>query len=238
MIRPAATALLSMLVVLVIAGCGEMPAAAAKKPVKKKATPAAATRPAPTPPKVAADAYINVDAAMAEVESVVGSDAGEANEKLLKVETWLNMQGAKIAPELEAKIKDPAVGLATRLTACRVLTRQGAAAVPTLLSAAEGEPAQLRRKAIECLGRIQPTSAEVVGKLVALLDSEDYEIRKSAYRALAVVGPSAKKHDPQLVEKLTSVLNNVKEDETIRSLAHDALKKIDPRRGLMGAEKG
>src|SRR6187401_2378453 len=129
MIRPAATALLSMLVVLVIAGCGEMPAAAAKKPVKKKAArPAAATRPAPTPPKVAADAYASVDAAMAEVEGVVGSDASEANEKLLKVETWLNMQGAKIAPELEAKIKDPAVGLATRLTACRVLTRQGAAA--------------------------------------------------------------------------------------------------------------
>ena len=27
-------------------------------------------------------------------------------------------------------------------------------------------------------------------------------------------------------------------DETIRSLAHDALTKIDPRKGLMGAEKG
>jgi hypothetical protein len=217
-----------------LVGCG--PAAAARKPAKKKATTTTvAARPAPQAPRVDPNAYASVDAAMADVEGVAGLGPEEANQTLLKVETWLDMQGAKIAPDLEVKIKDPAVGLATRLTACRVLTRLGPVAVPTLLTAADSETKQLRLKAIECLGRVKPTSAEVVSRLVGLTASEDYEIRKGAFRALAVVGPPAKQHDPQLVEKLTSVLNDVKEDETIRSLAHDALKKIDPRKGLMNA---
>jgi hypothetical protein len=33
-------------------------------------------------------------------------------------------------------------------------------------------------------------------------------------------------------------LNNTNEDETVRSLAKDALKKVDPRKGLQGADKG
>ena len=147
-------------------------------------------------------------------------------------------RGRRIAPDLEALIKDKAAGLRTRLTACRVLTRLGPVSVPALLVAVEDETQQLRLKAIECLGRVKPTSADVVTRLVALMDNENYEIRKSAFRAITVVGPPAKQHDPQLVEKLTNTLNDLKEDETIRSLAHDALKKIDPRKGLMGAEKG
>jgi hypothetical protein len=217
-----------------LVGCG--PAAAAKRPAKKKAaTITVAARPAPQAPRVDQSAYASVDAAMADVEGVAGLGPEEANQTLLKVETWLDMQGARIAPDLEAKIKDPTVGLNTRLTACRVLTRLGPVAVPTLLNAADSEKKQLRLKAIECLGRVKPTSAEVVTRLVALTGNEDYEIRKGAFRALGTLGPSAKQHDPQLVEKLQSVLNDVKEDETIRSLAHDALKKVDPRKGLMNA---
>jgi hypothetical protein len=34
------------------------------------------------------------------------------------------------------------------------------------------------------------------------------------------------------------VLNDLNEDETVRAQAHDALKKIDPRKGLMGVNKG
>lgn len=225
------------LAMLAFSGCG--PAATVQAPTKKKpSTTTVAIRPAPQAPKVEQDAYASVAAAMADVESVVGKDSVEANQILLRVETWLNMQGAAIAPELEALIKDKNAGLRTRLTACRVLTRLGPLSVPTLFGAAEDGEHQLRLKAIECLGRVKPTSAEVVGRLVTLMDHEDYEIRKGAFRALGVIGPPARQHDPQLVEKLTSVLNNVKEDETVRSLAHDALKKIDPRRGLMGAEKG
>jgi HEAT repeat protein len=228
-------ALMLFLAATLLSGCG--PAAAAKKPAKKKTT-TVAVRPAPQAPQVDQNAYADVAAAMADVESVAGKDADETNKILLKVETWLNMQGARIAPELETLIKDKAAGLRTRLTACRVLTRLGPVSVPTLLVALEDETQQLRLKAVECLGRVKPTSAEVVSRLVALLDDQDYEIRKGAFRAITVVGPPAKQHDPQLVEKLTNTLNDLKEDETIRSLAHDALKKIDPRKGLMGVEKG
>ena len=231
---PAGRFVLLVLLAALAAGCG--PAVAAKKPAKKKAaTTAVAARPAAQAPRVDPSAYASVEAAMADVEKVAGLGPEEANATLLKVEGWLDMQGAKIAPDLEARIKDPAAGLATRLTACRVLTRLGPVAVPTLLAAAEGEPKQLRLKALECLGRVKPTSPEIVTRLTSLMTNEDYELRKGAFRALAVVGPPAKQHDPQIVEKLTSVLNDLKEDETIRSLAHDALKKVDPRKGLMNA---
>lgn len=234
MMRLAAACILTLVAPLSL-GCGEVPAAGAKKkpaPRKAFATPVVAPMAAP---KVEQDDYANVEAAMTEVEALAKSSDETTSQKLLKIELWLNMQGAKIAPELEAMIKDPAVGLATRLTACRVLARQGPAAVPTLLEAAAGEPQQLRRKAIECLGRVKPTTAEAVHKLVALIDDPDYEMRKSGLAAIGNVGPPAKEHAPNLVEELTSILNNINEDETVRSLAKDALKKIDPRRGLMNA---
>jgi hypothetical protein len=239
MVRSAAAQILLAILPLVLVGCGEMPAAA-KKPATKKpaATTSVAARPAPRVPQVDQSTYISVAAAMAEVERVATLDPAEANETLLRVETWLDLQGTKIGPELETLIKDGQTPLRTRLTACRVLTRHGPVSVPTLLAAADDETQQLRLKAIECLGRVKPTSAEVVGRLVALMDHEDYEIRKGAFRALAVVGPLAQQHDPQLIEKLTGTLNDLQEDETIRSLAHDALKKIDPRKGLMGVGKG
>ena len=147
------------------------------------------------------------------------------------------MQGAKIAPELEALITDSSAGLPSRLTACRVLARLGPSALPTLLEAVHGEPLLLRRKAIESLGRVKPPTAEAVNKLVSLLGDSDNEIRKSALEALGHIGQTAKQHDPQLVAKLMAILNNVNEDETVRSMAKDALKKVDPRKGLMGMEK-
>jgi hypothetical protein len=237
MLRLANCLLLVALAATLLPGCS--PATAQKQPAKKQATTTTvAARPAPRPPQVEQSTYADVAAAMADVESVAGLDADAANKVLLKAEAWLNLQGPRIAPELEALIQDDQAGLRTRLTACRVLTRQGPISVPTLLAAAENSVQQLQLKAIECLGRVKPTSAEVVGRLVKLTSAENYEIRKGALRALAAIGPPAKEHDPQLVELLTTTFNNLSEDETVRSLAHDALKKIDPRKGLMGIEKG
>lgn len=222
---------------LLLSGCG--PAAAAKKPAKKKpAATTVAARPAPQAPKVEQSAFADVAAAMADVEKVSKLDPTEANETLLKVETWLNMQGTRIAPDLEALIKDSSAGLPSRLTACRVLARLGPVALPTLLEASAGEPLLLRRKAIESLGRVKPPTAEAVHKLVSLLSDQDNEIRRSALGALGHIGKPAQQHDPQIVEKLMAILNNVNEDETVRSMAKDALKKVDPRKGLMGMEKG
>jgi hypothetical protein len=211
-----------------LAGCGEMPVQAAKKPSKKK--PAAVVDDRPKLPEVTPGDYANLDAAFADVETLSTDPAG--GQKLVRIERWLSLQGDKVAGDLAAKIKDPGVGLATRLTACRALGRLGPVATPTLLEAIGGEPKQLRLKAIECLGRVEPSSDQIVTKLLALVDDQDFETRKTAINGLKDVGVPAK----NTAEKLQSILNDPKEDETIRSAAKAALKAVDPRTGLIKGE--
>ena len=94
------------------------------------------------------------------------------------------------------------------------------------------ETKQVRVKAIESLGRIQPPTKETIEKLVALLDEPDQDCRRAALMALSHVGPEAKSAAPDLVDKLTGMLNDLKQDDTLRTAAHAALKKIDPRTKL------
>lgn len=213
---------------LALAGCGEMPAQASKKPSKKK--PAVVVDDRPKLPAVTQAEYASLDAAFAEVETLSTDPTG--GQKLLRIERWLGLQGDKIAGELAAKIKDPSSGLATRLTSCRALGRLGPVATPTLLEAIDGEPKQLRLKAIECLGRVEPSSDEIVTRLLALVDDQDFETRKTAINGLKDAGAPAQ----AAAQKLQSILNDPKEDETIRSVAKAALKAVDPRTGLMKAE--
>lgn len=214
-------------------GCGETAVRAKKQPAKKQ--PAAAAGPSRSPrgnlqpPAVKPDEYPSLEAAFADVEKMSADPLG--GQKLSRIERWLDLQGERIAPDLAERIQDPATGLATRLTACRVLARMGPVATPTLLAALEGEPQQLRLKAIQSLGRVQPSSAPIVNKLLALLDEPDFETRKAALGGLKEIGPPAQ----EAVEKLMHLLNDTSEDETIRSLAKEALKSVQPRRGLMNA---
>jgi len=99
------------------------------------------------------------------------------------------------------------------------------------MEATMSEPLELRVKAIECLGRLKPTSKQIVEKVISLIDDKDYEQRKAAIGALASIGkPAAAAKD-----RLQAILNDTKEDETIRGLAKKALKEVDPRKGLMNA---
>jgi HEAT repeat protein len=221
--------MMAALLLAALAGCGEMPAQAAKKPSKKKAA-AALVDDRPKLPTVTQSEYASLDAAFDEVETLSTDPTG--GQKLVRIERWLGLQGDQIAGELAAKIKNPSVGLATRLTACRALARLGPVATPTLMEAMDGEPKQLRLKAIECLGRVEPSSDEIVTKLLVLVDDEDFETRKAAINGLKDVGVPA----DRAAEKLQSILNDPKEDETIRSVAKAALKAVDPRTGLMKAE--
>ena len=227
----AIAALLCLLV-----GCGGQGASgksakkSSKKAVPKK--PVEIFIPPPPPPKVDQDAYANVDAAMAAVEELVKNQDEKTGQELLKVETWLQMQGDKIAPELAAKLQDTAGPLPTRITACRIVMKLGpASATPILMEATASEPRELRVKAIECLGRLKPTSKEIVEKIISLIDDPEYEQRKAALGALASIGKPA----GQAKDRLQAILNDTKEDETIRGLAKKALKAVDPRKGLMNA---
>ncbi len=221
--------MIATLLPTMLTGCGEMPVQAAKKPGKKQQA-AAVIDDRPKLPAVTQSEYASLDAAFAEVETLSSDPTG--GQKLVRIERWLGLQGDKIAGDLAAKIKDPSVGLATRLTACRALARLGPVATPTLMEAIGGEPKQLRLKAIECLGRVEPPSEEIVTKLLALVDGQDFETRKTAINGLKDVGVLAN----SAAEKLQSILNDTKEDETIRSVAKAALKAVDPRTGLMKAE--
>jgi HEAT repeat protein len=225
--------MLAVLATLLV-GCGDVPVAA-RQPAKKRPSATTATQlPASLP--VTQETFASVDAAMAEVEKIASTDGENDSQKLRQIETWLNMQGAAIAPDLAARINDPAAGLATRLTACRVLARQGPVATPALLQAIEqDEQPQLRIKAIESLGRVKPPSAQAVQKLVSLLEHEDYDVCKAALTGLKSIGPAVKEHEPEIVATLMAKLNDVNEDETVRSLTKQALMKIDPRRGLQNA---
>lgn len=227
------SSLLLLLVLLV--GCGGTAATGKAKKTSKKATPKKqeeAFVPPPPPPKVDQNAFASVDDAMTKVEELVKNQDEKTGKEMLLVETWLQMQGDKIAPDLAAKIKDTAGPLPTRITACRVLMKLGpTAATPTLMEATASEPRELRVKAIECLGRLKPTSQQIVDKVIGLIDDPDYDQRKAALAALAAIGKPAGKAKDRLVD----ILNDTKEDETIRSLAKKALKEVDPRKGLMNA---
>jgi hypothetical protein len=67
------------------------------------------------------------------------------------------------------------------------------------------------------------------------LDEEDFDTRKAALSGLGAIGPPAKAAAPAIVEKLTGLLNNLEEEDTIRTAAHAALKKIDPRTKFAGS---
>lgn len=167
-----------------LVGCSGKASGKAAKKASKKAAPKRVEEPfvpPPPPPKVDQDAFANVDAAMAKVEELVKNQDERTGKEMLIVETWLQMQGDKIAPELAAKIKDTAGPLPTRITACRVLMKLGpTAATPALMEATASEPKELRVKAIECLGRLKPSSKAIVEKVISLIDDPEYEQRKAA----------------------------------------------------------
>ena len=213
-------------------GCSPATTAEGKKSAKHKPpVKAPAATVANAFPQVQQSDFASVDDALEKVVVLAMSGDSDVGAKLLKIETWLEMQGPRIAPELAAKIKDPMADLAIRLTACRVLSKLGAVATPTLLEAMNGEPRQLRLKATECLGRVKPADPQVVKKLIAFIDDSDLDQRKVSITALATIGPPAR----EAVPKLIALLNDPQEDETIRSIAKQALKEVDPRKGLMNA---
>ncbi len=216
-------------------GCGGQAGGKSAKKASKKAVtkkPAETFVPPPPPPKVDQNAFASVDEAMAKVEELVKNQDEKTGKELLIVETWLQMQGDKIAPDLAARLKDTSGPLPTRITACRIVMKLGpAAATPILMEATTSEPPAVRVKAIECLGRLKPSSKQIVEKVISLIDDPDYEQRKAALGALASIGKPA----GAAKDRLVVILNDTKEDETIRSLAKKALKEVDPRKGLMNA---
>lgn len=212
-----------------LTGCGERPVANAEKGKPKKKP---GTKPA-TKIDIPENMYGSVPEALADAKRLVETKDPNAGHLLLKTETWIVRQGNGNVPLLAARVADDGENLYIRMTACRVLSKLGAPGRPAVTAATSSSKKELRVKAIECLGRIDPVEKESVDKLIALIDDKDYDIRKAALLGLT----ATKKAGSAAVPKLMDTLNNVNEDETIRSLAKVALKAVDPRKGLMGADK-
>lgn len=211
-----------LLGLLWMTGCGEAPApqpAAASKPKPKPAA-----KPVP-PPKfeVAADAFPNMPAA---IEALVAAAEAQDSKQLQTPIAWLKLQGeASIAP-LAEKLAADGTGVATRIAICRALGQLGPNAEKPLRGALTSEESLVRCNATEQLAILKPTNEQIVDTLITLLHDRDMLVRRKAASGLGHLGTKA----AAATETLLAILNDTKESETIRSLAKDSLRKVNPRK--------
>jgi hypothetical protein len=228
--RAVVSGLCLVALILLLTGCGDRPVANAdpnkKKPKKPGAKPA-------TKIDIDPNMYASVPAALEDVKRLAASGEASAGHELLKTETWIVRQGDGSVALLAERVADNGENLAVRMTACRILAKLGPPGRPAVTAATDSPKKELRVKAIESLGRIKPVEKASLDKLMSLLDDKEYDIRKAALLGIKATD----KEGAAATTRLMAVLNDTKEDETIRSLAKDALKSVDPRKGLMGADK-
>jgi HEAT repeat protein len=149
------------------------------------------------------------------------------------IEDWLKTRSDSAVEELSRAALDEQSPLAQRLVACRALARLGSAAVPTLVQLTQHSTEQLKYRAAESLTIVSPHDARSVEALRELLQRDDSRLKGYAIRGLGQAGSLAKDSVPDLV----AVLNDYAQPDGIRNDAKLALRRIDPRRGLMGIEK-
>jgi HEAT repeat protein len=168
--------------------------------------------------------FEDVDDALASLETgLVGDD----QEAIRGATAWLAKQGATAAGPAAAEVQDSTNNIRFRLACLNVLGYLGPPAASAVIEATRSETPQVRGKAADVLGSIQPSSTPVVDRLIELLDEEDADLRRSAVGSLGRIGEPARRAAPKLQEILNSDA-----DESLRGAAKTALKKIDPRVGF------
>jgi HEAT repeat protein len=213
-------------------GCGSRalpPQPAAAKPKKVSASPA--PQPAAAKPvTVTVDEFSSIEAAWSELERSLALPEGDAQKRaILRCQQWLALQQDRAVPLTAQRATETEQSLAVRLTACRILGLLGPAADEPLLDVARtGEASQLRRKAIETLGRKKPVAPPTVDGLIALLDDGDAQVQWQAIDALQAIGGPA-----QGAAERLNALRRDHAEEQIRVSAGEALKKVAPRRSFV-----
>ena len=104
-----------------------------------------------------------------------------------------------------------------RRAAIQALGRLGAAATPALKNALKASEPDVPRSAVEALGRI---GAPAVPELTAALKHRQAAVRRAAARALGRLGAAAKRAEPALVEAVNDA------DRDVRDAAAKALKSV------------
>jgi len=114
--------------------------------------------------------------------------------------------------------------LATRIDACRKLSRLGSrarGALPQLIEAARSENQDLARCALLTIGGLGADGAPAIDVLVAKLGADDSMQRAYAAHALGRIGPGARRAARSLAAHVTD------DDATARRAIRDALRRID-----------
>lgn len=190
-----------------------------------------APRPAPPPARkpvvVKQDAFPGVPQALAALNSAVKANDREG---VATAEGWFELQQTSAVPPLVAVVEDANADFELRLSACRALSRIGPPAAESLERLLSIEPQQLQLRAMESLSRIKPVRPSTVSIFRELLKPGEVRVRQVALECLGRIGPPAKDAVPDLV----AILNDTNENETLRGEAKQALKVVEPRRGLMG----
>lgn len=227
--------LVLLLSVLILAGCGggepEKKSAAKPKTTKKKSQPVAEkqpTPPPPPPPKIPDDAFTDIPAAL---EAVVKASEIADQVAMSRADQWMVQRGTAGIEPLGAVLNDEAAPLAKRIAASRALGQMGPGAKPILLAGIKSSTERVRIVSIEALGRIKPPDREILDTCMKLAKEEaDADVQRYAITAIGKMGPAAKDAAPLLME----IQNSKQHNETVRAAAHDALRLVDKRKGLMG----
>ncbi len=214
-----------MLLAVVLTGCGGPEVDSGPADAAAPAAPVVKTPPEPT--GVPADAYASIDACL---ESYIKAAESGDSEERIRAGKWLNMQGAKAVQPISAALNNPETGRSPQIGLTRLLGTLGSTAAAPLMAAAEKHPERtVRINATGQLSLIKPPTTEIVDKLLALLESDDEEIRRAAVNGLGRIGAkAARAKDP-----LLKILNSTKESETLRAAAKGALKKVDARHSFV-----
>lgn len=107
-----------------------------------------------------------------------------------------------------------------------ILGKIGPSATPMLINSLQSDSEQLlvRQYAAMALARIGATDKRVVPALIATLDNENSDLRRSAAEALGDIGPPA----AAALQKLIALSSNQRENAVVREFSIAALARIAP----------
>jgi HEAT repeat protein len=211
---------LTLVVTLIAVGC-DPPPKPVKKPPKKKKPPTVVVK-VPEKKPLTPTSYSSVSAA---IDALEKASTERKNDDIRHAEDWLVMQGNRAIDELGAALNDESAKIERRLPAGRVLSRLGPAAAAKIIEATKSGNNQVKRDSISKLGRIKPSSTEIVSMLIEMMDHQDDNIRVQAMAALKTIGPSAARS----ADRLEAILNDTEQPRIVRDAAKRTLKVVDKR---------
>ncbi len=215
-----------LLVSFVLAGGCGAPTADVPDPSKPSPSREKQEAPSPVPRKsanleVAQDAFNDVGQAIEVLKSPADDKAAYS------AYTWLGMQGETAVPALVAGIREETTGAQTKVYMCRALGGAGPPSTDALIAILQDDARPVRLAAIKELGRLRPTSDQILTTLIKLIEHEDVQMRYHAIEALSKIGPPAK---AMAFDVLMATRTDDRQPAAIRTAAGEALKAVAPRR--------